>query len=141
MNPFRKKPPDDDGTTFVSITITQLKWNFLYDMGLAGQDDIVKAAGLTRVSDEVDEMEKRASVVRIAEITCIDEIITRYAMLTADCMVAVSFTDKEEPDPEHRQQTWEVFRTVAYAAITGFLASFLDLGMLHAHYPTGYSDE
>lgn len=144
MNPFRRRTrEEDDGPTLVSISITQLKRQFVYDMGLADHVDIVEGAGLTRVSDEVDEMEQRASDARLSEITAISDIISRYAQISADCMLAVSFAEKDEDfDAEQYQATWEIFRTVSAAAIQSFLASFIDLGLIHGHYVTpNYSDE
>lgn len=144
MNPFRRRTrEDDDGPTIVSISVSQLKRQFVYDMGLADHVDIVEGAGLTRVSDEVDEMEQRASHTRMSEITPISDIISKYAQLSADCMLAVSFAEKDEEfDAEQYQATWEIFRTVSQAAIQSFLASFMDLGLIHGHYVTpDYADE
>lgn len=143
MSLFRRKPPEDKGPTLVTISITQLKRQFLYDMGLSDHGAIVEGAGLTRVSDEVDEMEKRASLYRTSEVEPIADIISKYAQLTADCMLAVSFAEKDEDfDPDEYQATWDVFRTISQAAISSFLASFLDLGLIHGHYATpDYADE
>lgn len=140
MNPFSRwlgPPAPDDGPILVSVSVSQLKRHFIYDMGLAEHPEIVAGADLTNVSSEVDEMEQRASIARLAQVFPIRELISRYAELAADVMTAVSFQGRD-PDlinPEQFASTHEVFRTTSHASIVCFLASFIDLGLLQGNYP------
>lgn len=134
---WRSSPDPDDGPTLVTVSVSQLKRHFIYDMGLSEHPEIVAGSDLTLVSSEVDEMEKRASVARLSQVHPIGDLIDRYSDLAADIMTAVSFAGKDQDliDPGQFASTHEVFRTTSNAAIVCFLASFIDLGLLRGNYP------
>lgn len=144
LSRWRGSPEPDDGPTLVTVSVSQLKRHFIYDMGLSEHPRIIEGADLTLVSSEVDEMERRASTSRLSQVYPIRDLITRYADLAADIMTAVSFEGKDQDliDADQFASTHEVFRTTSHAAIVCFLASFIDLGLLHGHYPLpDYDDD
>lgn len=123
-------------TQCVQVSFSTLGQWLMHDIGLPDRDRLCQIMDIIPVSDEVDAMEHAASDVRLTRVVPIAEIIESYsgmvAKLTAEAMTSDGFVD----DSKVRQ-----FHAVSQAAITAFLAAFMELGLIVGMYPGADGDE
>ena len=134
MRLFHRHKPDPNPEHVAVPVSTVTRW-LMYDTGLQDKNSLSDALSLNPVSDEVDDMERKASDVRLTRIAPIFRTITEYSTIVRG--VALAQSETESSDAEHLERSGLVLEGISQASIIGFLSAFMELGLIKANYPGG----
>ena len=111
--------------------------DFLYDSQVGEHEDFTRVLGVPPISDEVAEMERAASNLRVAKIVHLAPLLHAYAHTMA---AAVTEHFRETAGSgDDADETWEIFHStiepIAHATIIGGLSQMVDIGLLQPKEP------
>lgn len=138
MSIFRKKSKEN----FIkvhAISPGALTRKVIYDSGCKYPEDVAELMGLSRVSEDVAEMEEYASEARVDRLSPIFSIIESHCSIVAQVnafayLRSTHLEDDEMPDEEVVFALIQMFKTVSYSATVSCLASLLDLNLFKEGY-------
>lgn len=138
MSIFRKKSKE----TFIkvhAISPGALTRKVIYDSGCRYPEDVAELMGLSRVSDDVAEMEEYASEARIDRLSPVLSIIESHCNIVAQVnafsyLHSTQLEEDEVPDQDVLFALIQMFKTVSYSATVSCLASVLDLNLFKEGY-------
>lgn len=125
---FRKPRPK---YSTVQVPMTTLKRWLMYDIGVPHKDRLARTLGMVPVSDEGEMFENLASDRRLARVIPIAPVLEKYSDLVATIYASALADDDLDPQIQER------CAAMSRAALFGFVAAFLDLGLIKANYPGG----
>jgi hypothetical protein len=138
MSFFRKKAKE----SFIkvhAISPGSLTRKVIYDSGCRYPEDVAELMGLSRVSEDVAEMEEYASEARIDRLSPIFSIIESHSAIAAQVnafsyLRSTQDENDEAPDEEVIFALIQMFKTVSHSATVSCLASLLDLNLFKEGY-------
>lgn len=128
---FRRRK--DKRSMFNSFSVPALIRQSIYDTMLSPPEAIAVAMGLPPISDEVSEMEERASDERISRLSALLPFIDSHSEITAHIITSAYFLEGEETDDvnlEELQEMTKLFRLVSRSATISSLSTLVDLRLI-----------
>lgn len=106
----------------------------IYDTMLTPPEGIAIAMGLPPISEEVSEMEERASDERISRLSALLPFVNSHSELTAHIMTSAYFLGGESLDEEvnleELQEMTKLFVLVSRSATVSALSALVDLKLI-----------
>lgn len=133
MEWFKKKDKEPEETVdYVTIPVSTLLRNILYDSMIANPEDIAEKLGLPFISDEVAEMEEEASQNRLEKISELIPLIEAHSMLSSEIALAgyTSVVNIENYDEDTQDLYKKFFATISFTAAVSCISTLVDLGLL-----------
>jgi hypothetical protein len=136
MWPFKRKEKQD---TFevVNVPFPILIRQVIYDSVFEASEEIANMMGLPPISDEVSEMESRASQHRIDKFAPLLPIIDTHADISAQiASFAYIVESKREDktfvvDEEGIEELRKLFKLISLSAAVSCISSLMNLKLLH----------
>lgn len=116
-----------------SFSVPALIRQSIYDTMLSPPEAIAKAMGLPPVSDEVSEMEERASDERISRVAVLLPFIDSHSDITSHIISSAYFLESEdsgEIELEELQEMTKLFKLVSRSATVAALSTLVDLNLI-----------
>lgn len=143
MWPFKRRRKIVDKTINVSlpILIRQVVYDSIYDQSR----EICDVMGLPPISEEVHEMELRASYDRIEVFSALIPFIDAHADIAAQVSTSAYLLEadkerKEFPDQESLDELTKLFKLISMSASISCISTFMDLGLLHTEVVSNYDE-
>jgi len=128
--------PDFEITSKEVPVSTIARW-YLYDTELEEPNKIAQALGLTPVSDEGDETERKDSNIRLDRLEPFMNFINILSDINSSAMVAIQqkhlledHPEREEALEEEKEMMLSLYKQVSFVAIFAALSSGLELGII-----------
>lgn len=121
---------------FHSMSVPALIRQSIYDTMLTPAEGIANAMGLPPISEEVSEMEERASDERIGRISALLPFIDSHSEITANIVSSAYFLESDKIDditPEEMSEMTRLFKLVALAATVSGISTLVDLELIEVH--------
>ena len=118
---------------FHSVSIPALIRQSIYDTMLNDPRDIAVAMGLPPISEEVSEMEERASDERIGRISVLIPFISSHSDIAANIVSSAYVLDSdriEDVSAEELEELTKLFKLVALSATVSGISTLVDLGLV-----------
>lgn len=130
--PWKRKA---DRMHVFEIPVTTLARKTLYDSGVGDPVTVAKALGMPPLSEEVDQMERRASAERVDRIDALTPMLMVSARIVAEAAVTYQIAQLSESEEIHLPEKLdEAMRTayvaVAYSASLATISNLVDLDIL-----------
>lgn len=127
----RRKKKDKTIEVPLSVLIRQV----IYDTMLMPAEDIAVTMGLPPISDEVSEMEERASQTRLGRMGKLLPFIDSHADLVAKISTAAYLLEGDEEEvaalgSKEAEQLHDLFRLVALASAISCVSTLFSLGLI-----------
>jgi hypothetical protein len=129
MRPWRKKR--DTGLMVFEIHSSSLARNTVYDSMIGNPSEIAVLVGLSPLSDDVDEMERKASAERLIRLSGLTPVLAFQASLIAQAAVKFQARATEQDDDEALDLIEQAYSAVAFSAAVATLSNLLDLDIIH----------
>ena len=130
----RKRRNRDKIIEMVSVPLPVLIRQVIYDSLLEPAELIAEALGLPPISDEVSEMEERASQDRIEVFSHILPFIDSHADIAAKIAAAAyalgDIDDGEKLEASDLEDMTKLFRLVSLSAAVSCLSTLISLGLV-----------
>ena len=120
------------------VSLPVLIRQIIYDTMLMPAEEIASKMGLPPVSDEVSEMEERASQDRLARLSALLPFIDSHADIAARIAASAYMIDEnqdeiEELHEESLEQLVELFRLVSLASAVSCVSTLFSLGLVNSN--------
>ena len=132
MNLFKRKKKIKVQQVSLPVLIRQV----IYDSMLMPAEEIAAHMGLPPVSDEVSEMEERASQDRLSRMSALLPFIDAHADIAARIASAAYMIDDPDFDdlPEEKLESLlELFRLVSLASSVSCVSTLFSLGLIDSN--------
>lgn len=129
---------------FDKLSIPGLIRNTIYDSMLMPPERIATALGLPPISEEVSEMEERASDERISRIHGILPFIDSHSEIAAKITASAYLLEGDnmsEVSVEEADEMTSLFKLVALSATVSCVSTLVDLGLLECKVRHTHDDE
>lgn len=116
-----------------SISIPSLIRQTIYDTMLMPPEKIAVSLGLPPISEEVSEMEERASDERISKISPLLSFIDSHSEIAAKITTSAYMLEGENMDEvsvSEMEQMTSLFKLVAISATISCVSTLVDLGLV-----------
>lgn len=123
-------------TLFSNVSVPALIRQSIYDTMLSPPEGIAKAMGLPPISEEVSEMEERASDERIGRISVLLPFIDSHSDITANIVTSAYFLESDKIGDITQDEISEMtrlFRLVALSATVSGISTLVELGLIEVH--------
>lgn len=132
-NPFRKKKKEEHVTEYMTVPLSTLLRNILYDSMINNPESLALQLGLPPISEDVSEMEAEASEARLVKISALLPLIEAHAQLSSEITMvayakAMPFEEGEED--EQVETLTHFFKLIALASSVSCLSTLVDLGLI-----------
>lgn len=132
MRLFRRKKKKDKG---VQVPLSALIRQVIYDTMLMPAEDIAVSMGLPPISDEVSEMEERASQSRLMKMGKLLPFIDSHADLCAKISTAAYLLESTEDEVSalgnrEAEQLHDLFRLVSLSSAVSCVSTLFSLGLI-----------
>lgn len=117
------------------ISIPALIRQTIYDTMLMPPEKIAVSLGLPPISEEVSEMEERASDIRIGKISALLPFIDSHSEIAAKITTSAYMLEGENMDEvsvSEMEQMTSLFKLVAISATISCVSTLVDLGLLES---------
>lgn len=132
MNWFRRRKHKN--IFLHSFSVPGLIRQSIYDTMLTPPEDIAVAMGLPPISDEVSEMEERASDERISRLSALLPFIDSHSDITSHIITSAYFLGSEEYGDdiklEELEEMGKLFKLVSRSSTIAALSTLVDLGLV-----------
>ncbi len=122
--------------TVEQVSLPVLIRQVIYDSMLTPPEGIADAMGLPPISDEVAEMEERASQERLSSMSALLPFIDAHADIAAKIAAAAYLLDDTDEDEdgdmslEQLKSMTSLFRLVSLAASVSCVSTLVNLGLV-----------
>jgi hypothetical protein len=136
MKWFKKKHPEKHSkevkTEILTLQVSTLIRNLLYDSLLENPESISHRLGLPPISEEVSEMEQEASTARIKRIEVLLPFITAHADMYSEISFAkyCSVMSLDDMSESAQETVSSLFKLISFASATSCLSTLVDLGLV-----------
>ena len=134
----RKKKLRIEDVEVQQIPLPVLIRQVIYDSMLMPAEDIAYAMGLPPISDDVAEMEERASQERLERFSTLIPFIDSHADIAAKIAAAAYKIEDEEFDGEDKFEVGDIenltklFRLVALSSTLSCVSTLINLGLIES---------
>lgn len=136
MKFFKRKKKKD---LMVQVPLPVLIRQVIYDTMLMPAEDIADAMGLPPISDEVSEMEERASQSRLSRMSSLLPFIDTHAELCAKIATAAYLLEDDDFEAsggvlseKDAQQIHNLFQLVSLSAAVSCVSTLFSLGLIES---------
>ena len=139
VNLFRRKKKVLVQQVSLPVLIRQV----IYDSMMMPPEEIAAHMGLPPVSDEVSEMEERASQERLSRMSALLPLIDAHADIAARIASAAYILDDEDFEDlsdEKMEQLLELFRLVSLASSVYCVSTLFSLGLIDSNVVEDYDE-
>ena len=139
MNLFKRKKKIKVQQVPLPVLIRQV----IYDSMMMPPEEIAAHMGLPPVSEEVSEMEERASQDRLSRMSALLPFIDAHADISARIASAAYMIDDEDFDdiPDEKvDQLLELFRLVSLASSVSCVSTLFSLGLIDSNVVEDYDE-
>jgi hypothetical protein len=132
----RKKKQSEQLSRLLSVPLPVLIRQVIYDSMLEPAEDIAEALGLPPISDEVSEMEERASQDRLQFFSQLLPFIDSHADIAAK-IASAAYVFSDEIDTEEKvesidlEEMTKLFRLVSLSASVSCISTLFSLDLIH----------
>lgn len=135
MGIFRRRRKKRYDTEFIQVPMPVLVRQVVYDSIFGSSEQIAVKMGLPPVSDEVSEMEHRASEERINKFAALLPFIDAHADISAQVSATAYVLESEEEgrvleDVEGLAELTKLFKLVSMSASVSCISTLMDLDLL-----------
>lgn len=126
------------------MSVSSLIRNAIYDSMLMPPEKIAVSLGLPPISEEVSEMEERASDERIHRIHALLPFINSHSEIAAKITASAYLLEGEtlsDVTSEEVEQMTDLFKLVALSAMTSCISTLVDLELLECKVRHTHDDE
>lgn len=128
MRLFKRKRKKVEVT---QVPLSALIRQVIYDTMLMPPEEIAVKIGLPPVSDEVSEMEERASQARLERMSMLLPFIDAHADIAAKISAAAYVEENEDSVPKEEMESMlELFRLVSLASAVSCVSTLFSLGLI-----------
>jgi len=132
MRLFKRKKKKDKG---MQVPLSALIRQVIYDTMLMPPEEIAMSMGLPPISDEVSEMEERASQSRLSRMGRLLPFIDSHADLVAKISTAAYLLESTEEEVsalgnKEAEQLHDLFRLVALSSAISCVSTLFSLGLI-----------
>ena len=133
----RRKKESSHLSRLLSVPLPVLIRQVIYDSMLEPVEEIAEALGLPPISEEVSEMEERASQDRLESFAQLLPFIDSHADIAAKIAVA-AYVLSDEVDTEEKldsidlEELNKLFRLVSLSASVSCVSTLFNLDLIHA---------
>ena len=134
MNLFKRRKKK---VSVTQVSLPVLIRQVIYDTMLMPSEEIASKMGLPPVSDEVSEMEERASQDRLSRLSMLLPFIDSHADIAARIAASAYLIDDAEVAEladENLEQLVDLFRTVALASSVSCVSTLFSLGLVNSNF-------
>jgi len=129
----------------INVPLPILIRQVVYDSIFDSSQDISNLMGLPPVSDEVHEMEQRASDDRIARFSGLIPFIDAHADISAQVSTYAYLLEadkdrKEFADEEALEELTKLFKLISMSASMSCISTLMDLGLLDTEVVSDYDE-
>jgi hypothetical protein len=116
------------------VSLPVLIRQVIYDSMLTPPEGIAMAMGLPPISDEVSEMEERASEDRLSKFSALIPFIDSHADIAARIATSAYVLEdsEEEIDQEELDSMTRLFRLVSLASSVSCVSTLISLGLVES---------
>jgi len=138
MFKFTKKKRKKNQEPLVQVPLPVLIRQVIYDTMLMPSEGIAEAMGLPPISDEVSEMEERASQNRLSRMSSLLPFIDSHAELCAKISTAAYMLEDDHLESsdvlteKNTQQLHNMFQLVSLAAALSCVSTLFSLGLIES---------
>lgn len=121
--------------TVTQVSLPILIRQVIYDSMLTPTEGIAIAMGLPPISDEVSEMEERASEERLYKFSALLPFIDSHADITAKIATAAYVLEDDnmdEVEAEELEGMTRLFRLVSLASSVSCVSTLISLGLIES---------
>jgi len=139
VNLFKRKKKIKVQQVPLPVLIRQV----IYDSMMMPPEEIAAHMGLPPVSEEVSEMEERASQDRLSRMSALLPFIDAHADISARIASAAYMIDDEDFDdiPDEKvDQLLELFRLVSLASSVSCVSTLFSLGLIDSNVVEDYDE-
>jgi hypothetical protein len=145
MWPFRRRRKTRLMERTINVPLPILIRQVVYDSIFDSSQDISNLMGLPPVSDEVHEMEQRASDDRIARFSGLIPFIDAHADISAQVSTYAYLLEadkdrKEFADEEALEELTKLFKLISMSASMSCISTLMDLGLLDTEVVSDYDE-
>lgn len=135
MGIFRRRRKKRYDTEFIQVPMPVLVRQVVYDSIFNSSEKIAVMMGLPPVSEEVSEMEQRASEERIDKFAALLPFISAHADIAAQVSATAYVLESEEEgrlveDSEGLEELTNLFKLVSMSASVSCISTLMDLDLL-----------
>jgi regulator of protease activity HflC (stomatin/prohibitin superfamily) len=134
----RKKKIHIEDVEVQQIPLPVLIRQVIYDSMLMPAEEIAHAMGLPPISDDVAEMEERASQERLERFSTLIPFIDSHADIAAKIAAAAYKIEDDEADGEEKFEVGDLdnltklFRLVALSSTLSCVSTLINLGLIES---------
>jgi hypothetical protein len=145
MWPFRRRRKTRLMERTINVPLPILIRQVVYDSIFDSSQDISNLMGLPPVSDEVHEMEQRASDDRISRFSGLIPFIDAHADISAQVSTYAYLLEadkdrKEFADEEALEELTKLFKLISMSASMSCISTLMDLGLLDTEVVSDYDE-
>lgn len=135
---FIKKKRKKNKEPIVQVPLPVLIRQVIYDTMLMPSEGIAEAMGLPPISDEVSEMEERASQNRLSRLSSLLPFIDSHAELCAKISTAAYLLEDDELESsdvlteKNTQQLHNMFQLVSLSSALSCVSTLFSLGLIES---------
>lgn len=132
MWPFKKKHEHEEETTYITLPVSTLLRNILYDSLIKDPELLSAELGLPAISEDVSEMEEEASQARLDKISVLMPFIEAHAQLSSKVIMAgySKALPVEGMTDELAETINTFFELISFASALSCVSSLVDLGLV-----------
>jgi len=134
---FFKRKKKEPELSVINIPLPVLIRQVVYDSAFESTEEIANLIGLPPISEEVHEMEERASDLRLQRFVSLMPIIDTHADISAEiASFAYVIESKREDgsfsiDEEALSELKKLFKIISISSAVSCISSLMDLRLLH----------
>ncbi len=134
---FFKRKKKEPELSVINIPLPVLIRQVVYDSAFESTEEIANLIGLPPISEEVHEMEERASDLRLQRFASLMSIIDTHADISAEiASFAYVIESKREDgsfsiDEEALSELKKLFKIISISSAVSCISSLMDLRLLH----------
>jgi hypothetical protein len=145
MWPFKRRRKSLLTERTINVPLPILIRQVVYDSIFDSSQDISNLMGLPPVSDEVHEMEQRASDDRISRFSGLIPFIDAHADISAQVSTYAYLLEadkdrKEFADEEALEELTKLFKLISMSASMSCISTLMDLGLLDTEVVSDYDE-
>jgi hypothetical protein len=134
MWPFKKKKDEteDSDVSYVTISVSTLMRNILYDSLIKDPEILSGKLGLPPISEDVSEMEEEASQARLEKIHVLMPYIEAHSQLSSKIIFAgySKALPIDDMTDELEETVHTFFELISFASALSCISSLVDLGLV-----------
>lgn len=145
MWPFKRRKRYSIVNQVINVPMPILIRQVVYDSAFDFPDEIANKMGLPPVSEEVDDMERKASAERIAKFSALLPFIDAQSDIAAQVAATAYLIESDAPteleEPDNLAELSKLFKLISVSSSVSCISTLMNLGLLETKVVSNNDDE